>query len=136
MDREYAESRIRDALKASDGNATKARQIILSWAFEDTKLLHELVAPHISGIAAHAVNRVQTMKKKPAAAPLAPEKAPASKKAQKDAFGMEILKAIALGNPAQFGQENGVPLKRQAASQRHIDAIREMVAKKDSSDKR
>ncbi len=132
MDREYAESRIRDALNASDGNAAKARQILLSWAIEDNRLLHELVAPHISGIVAHAVNRVMTMKKKPAPAPTpvaAPEK---SDKASKDPFGMEILKAIALGNPAQFGQENGVPLKKQQASQRHIDAIREMVSKKDT----
>lgn len=130
MDREYAESRIRDALKASDGNAAKARQILLSWALEDNRLLHELVAPHISGIVAHAVNRVMTMKEKPAPAPVvAPEK---SEKTSKDPFGMEILKAIALGNPAQFGQENGVPLKKQQASQRHIDAIREMVSKKDT----
>jgi hypothetical protein len=44
---------------------------------------------------------------------------------------MEILKAIALGNPAQFGLESGsgVSVKKQQASQRHIDAIRQMVSK-------
>ena len=128
MNREYAERRIREALKASGGNATIARQQVIAWAFDDAKLLHELVAPHITGIAAHAVNRVLTMKEAPAPkAPPAPK--PLAKDAKSDEFGMEILKAIALGNPAQFGLESGVSIKKQAASQRHIDAIRQMVSK-------
>jgi hypothetical protein len=94
-------------------------------ALDDTKLLHELVAPHITGIVAHAVYRVKTMKEKPKTAPTPP--APLDPK--NDPFGMEILKAIALGNPTQFGRESGVPIKRQAASQRHIDAIQQMVSK-------
>jgi len=128
MNREYAERRIREALKASGGNAARARQQVISWAFDDAKLLHELVAPHITGIVAHAVNRVMTTKEKPVPeAPAAPAKVPAG--AKTDEFGMEILKAIALGNPAQFGLESGTPIKKQAASQRHIDAIRAMVSK-------
>ena len=128
MNREYAERRIREALKASGGNATIARQQVIAWAFDDAKLLHELVAPHITGIAAHAVNRVMTMKEKPVpAAPPAPK--PEAKDAKGDEFGMEILKAIALGNPAQFGLESGASIKKQAASQRHVDAIRQMVSK-------
>ncbi len=128
MNRDYSEKKIREALKASGGNTTKARQQLIAWAFEDTKLLHELVAPHITGIAAHAVNHVLMTKPKPVpAAPAAPEKLAAD--AKSDPFGMEILKAIALGNPAQFGLENGVSMKRQAASQRHVDAIRAMVSK-------
>ncbi len=126
MNREYAERRIREALKASGGNAARARQQVITWAFDDAKLLHELVAPHITGIVAHAVNRVMTTKEK--AVPATPEKKPVEAGAP-DAFGMEILKAIALGNPAQFGLESGTPIKKQAASQRHIDAIRQMVSK-------
>lgn len=130
MNRDYAESKIREALKASGGNVTRARQQVTAWAFEDSKLLHELVAPHITGIVAHAVNRVMNTKEKPVAATpvVEPDKANAPKG---DAFGMEILKAIALGNPAQFGLESGsgVSVKKQQASQRHIDAIRQMVAK-------
>lgn len=124
MNRDYAERRIREALKSSGGNTTRARQQIITAALEDTKLMQELVAPHLTGIVAHAVNRVMTMKEKPAAAPPPPETVSTN-----DPFGMEILKAIALGNPAQFGQDSGVPLKKQAASQRHIDAIRQMVSK-------
>lgn len=128
MNREYAEKRIRDALKASGGNATSARQQVIAWAFDDAKLLHELVAPHITGIAAHAVNHVLNTKEKPRPAAPPPPK-PLAKDAKQDPFGMEILKAIALGNPAQFGLESGVSIKKQAASQRHIDAIRQMVSK-------
>lgn len=125
MNRDYAEKRIRDALKATGGNPTRARQQVTAWAFDDAKLLHELVAPHITGIVAHAVNRVMSAKEKPV--PAAPPKVSAKKG---DEFGMEILKAIALGNPAQFGHETAsAPVKKQQASQRHIDAIRAMVSK-------
>jgi hypothetical protein len=128
MNREYAERRIREALKACGGNATRARQQVITWAFDDAKLLHELVAPHITGIVAHAVNRVMTTKEKDIpAVPIAAEKLP--KEGKGEVFGMEILKALALGNPAQFGMESGTPIKKQAASQRHIDAIRQMVSK-------
>jgi hypothetical protein len=128
MSRDYAERRIREALKASGGNAARARQQIISWCLEDSKLMQELVAPHITGIVAHAVNRVMTMKEKKV--PAAPEVVKAGQKT--DPFGVEILKAIALGNPAQFGLESGVSTKKQAASQRHIDAIRQMVSKNKS----
>lgn len=125
MNRDYAERRIREVLKASGGNAAASRQKIIAMAMDDNKLLHELVAPHITGIVAHAINRVMAMKDKPL--PATPEKI--SEKDVKDPFGMEILKAIALGKPAQFGLESGVTTKKQAASQRHIDAIRQMVSK-------
>ncbi len=127
MNRDYSERRIREALKASKGSAAKARQQIIAEAFDDAKLLHELVAPHITGIVSHAVNRVATTKEKPIPAAPAPTKK-ASKGGKGDEFGMEILKAIALGNPAQFGLENA-SIKKQQASQRHIDAIRQMVSK-------
>lgn len=126
MNRDYAENRIRDVLKSTKGNAAAARQKIIAMALDDTKLLHELVAPHMTGIVAHAVNRVAMMKEKPI--PKEPEKV-AIDPASQDRFGMEILKAIALGKPAQFGLESGTTTKKQAASQRHIDAIRQMVSK-------
>lgn len=129
MSRDYAERRIRDALKSSGGNAARARQQIIAWALEDSKLMQELVAPHLTGIIAHAVNRVMTMKEKNVPATPEPAK-PVKGGVQGDPFGMEILKAIALGNPAQFGLESGVTTRKQAASQRHIDAIRQMVSKK------
>ncbi len=127
MNRDYAERRIKEALQASGGNEAKARQQIIAWALDDNKLLHELVAPHITGIVAHAVGRVATMKDKPL--PKDPLKAKKVETGKEDTIGLEILKAIALGNPAQFGLESGVTTKKQQASQRHIDAIRAMVSK-------
>ena len=58
MSREYAEKRIKDALKQARGNATKARQQIIAWTNEDPKLLQALAQPHLTGIVAHAINRV------------------------------------------------------------------------------
>ena len=58
MSREYAENRIADALSQSNGNPTRARQKVIAWAFEDPKLLQALTQPHMTGIVAHAVNRV------------------------------------------------------------------------------
>ena len=128
MNREYSEAKIREALKQSAGNATKARQQVIAWAFDDTKLMHELMAPHMTGIVAHAINHVMSMKEKPARPPV-PQPVDTTG-AGNDPFGMEILKAIALGNPAQFGLESGnATSKKQEASQRHVDAIKQMVAK-------
>jgi hypothetical protein len=127
MNRDYSEGKIREALKLSGGNSTKARQQVIAWAFDDTKLMHELMAPHMTGIVAHAINHVMTSKPK-APRPAVPEEAEGGK--GNDPFGMEILRSIALGNPAQFGLESGsTSLKKQEASQRHVDAIKQMVAK-------
>jgi hypothetical protein len=127
MNRDYSEGKIREALKLTGGNATKARQQIIAWAFDDTKLMHELMAPHMTGIVAHAINHVMSSKPKPAR-PAVPQTADAGK--GNDPFGMEILRSIALGNPAQFGLEGGsAPVRKQEASQRHVDAIKQMVAK-------
>ncbi len=129
MNRDYSESKIREALKLSGGNATKARQQVIAWAFDDTKLLHELMAPHMTGIVAHAINHVMATKDKPKAV-LVPEPSKIPAGSKNDPFGLEILKAIALGNPAQFGLESGNATgKNQPASQRHVDAIKQMVAK-------
>lgn len=128
MNREYSEGKIREALKLSGGNATKARQQVIAWAFDDTKLMHELMAPHMTGIVAHAINHVMSMKEKPER-PAVPQSVDVKGKGN-DPFGLEILKAIALGNPAQFGLESGnATSKKQEASQRHVDAIKQMVSK-------
>lgn len=144
MDRDYAESRIREALKASRGNTTSARQQIIAWMAEDVRLLHELTAPHITGIVAHAINRVISLKEKEKASPqvevsppmLERQKTPINASpAGSDPFGLEILKAIALGNPAQFGMESAAaPIRKQAASQQHVDAIKKMVSRGKKTD--
>lgn len=129
MNRDYSEAKIREALKLSGGSAARARQQIIAWAFDDPKLMHELIAPHMTGIVAHAINHVVNTRSRKAPPPPAVPTTAKKESGEKDAFGMEILKAIALGNPAQFGLETGnATSSKQAASQRHVDAIRAMVA--------
>ncbi|HPD82724.1 MAG: hypothetical protein R3D88_01730 [Alphaproteobacteria bacterium] len=127
MSREYAEKKIKEALHLTRGNATKARQQVIAWAMEDHKLLKELVRPHMIGITAHAVGRVMSGKTEPEPVPMASVDPQEDKN---NSFGMEILRTIAGGDTAQFGQENfGRPVKKQSASQAHIDAIQAMINK-------
>ena len=101
-----------------------------SWCAEDTKLLYALSKPHLTGIVAHAVGRVASGKTDPQEVP---HPAVRGELDQEGTFGMEILKTIAGGGPNQFGQEAyGRPMKRQGASQQHIDAIRLMAEKSKS----
>ena len=50
MSREYAEQKIKQALELTRGNATQARQQVIAWCHEDTKLLQALTLSliHIS----------------------------------------------------------------------------------------
>ena len=127
MSWEYAEKKIKEALHLARGNEAQARQQMIAWAMADHKLLKELVKPHMMGIVAHAVGRVMG-ESTPEPVPSPIERAQVEGDA--DSFGMDILKTIAGGDTAQFGQENsGRPLKKQGASQQHIDAIEQMINK-------
>jgi hypothetical protein len=118
MSREYAESRIREALKLCRGNATRARQQIIAWTFEDAKLLQALARPHLSGIVAHADEAEE-----PPPTPPAIDMSPSS-------FGKEILAALTSKNTAMFGHEGEVPpAKKTQASQSHINALKAMSDK-------
>lgn len=137
MSMEYLNNRIKDALKMSGGNRAKARQQLIAWTFEDTKLLHTLTKPHLSGIVAYNVERVAsgradaaakkaTEATKPAKQAVPQGKASASNEEQ---FGLEILKAVA-GSPQIFGLEDpGAPQKRGGVSQQHLDAINAIINK-------
>lgn len=121
---DYTEKKIKEALHLHRNNVTRTRQQVIAWAMEDPKLLRELVKPHMTGITAHAVNRVISGKTKPETVP----QAPASEK--EGTFGLDILKTIAGGNTTQFGQEAySNPPRRGGVSQRHLDAIQQMIDK-------
>lgn len=129
MSREYAESRIREALRLHRGNITRARQQIMAWTFEDVKLLQALSRPHLTGIVAHAVSRVvyhqntEETHEESAEMPKALNMGP-------DTFGKAILRALASDNTAVFGQESSAPpVGRKQASKSHIDALRMMASK-------
>lgn len=127
MSREYAEGRIREALKLSKGNPTKARQRVIAWTFEDPKLLQALARPHLTGIVAHAVSRVVHMEE--LGEPEAPE-TPETLDMDPGAFGKEILNALQSGNTPRFGQEHNAPAaRRPQASKSHIDALKKMAEK-------
>lgn len=123
MTQNYAQSRIRTALKENPASAAAARQTIMRWALEDPKLMVGLVAPHLSGIVAYAISRVENGDNPPEV----PEEAQA---AASGSFGMELLRHVADDNAAVFGQENNfIPAKKAPASQEHIDAINLLASK-------
>lgn len=129
MSQEYAESRIREALRLGRGNAAKARQQVIAWAAEDHRLLLALVRPHLTGIAAYAVNRILTRpatitEEPPAAMPKSLDMAP-------DTFGKEILSALSSHDTPIFGLEgeSASGPRRKKASQSHINALKAMAEK-------
>jgi hypothetical protein len=128
MSREYAEKRIKEALKLVKGNATKARQQIIAWTSQDARLLQALAKPHLTGIVAHAVNHViyhQGMEEEEIPAE------PQSLEMEPDTFGKEILKALQSSDTARFGRESAAPpVRRPKASQSHIDALKKIAGRK------
>lgn len=129
MSLEYAERRIKEALKQAKGNTTRARQQVIAWTYEDAKLLHALTKNHLSGIVAYHIERVASGRGEKDKAP-PPPKPKQSAKAKEDRFGMEILKAIVDSDAEVFGLESGgAPRKRGQASQDHINAIHKMASK-------
>lgn len=133
MSREYAEGRIREALKQSKGNPTKARQRVIAWTYEDPKLLQALAQPHLTGIVAHAVSRVVHKQDIPEVdAPDMPE----SLDMAPETFGKEILAALQNSNTAMFGQESSAPSgRRPQASKSHIDALKHIASKSQTGKK-
>ncbi|PJB71967.1 MAG: hypothetical protein CO093_03985 [Alphaproteobacteria bacterium CG_4_9_14_3_um_filter_47_13] len=132
MSREYAEERIREALKLSKGNSAKARQRVIAWTSEDPKLLQALAKPHLTGIVAHAISRV--IYKNELEEPEIPD-VPEKLDMKPQTFGKEILSALQNTNTATFGQEDNVPATRRGkASKSHIDALKYIASKSKSGD--
>ena len=134
MSREYAENRIREALKLSKGNATKARQQLVAWTNDDHRLLKTLCQPHLTGIIAHAINRV--ISRQDEHEDVAIPEVPETLNMGPESFGREILKALSSGNTPMFGKESGAPQGgRKQASQSHIDAMKKIASKKKKGDR-
>ncbi len=127
MSLQYAENRIKEALKLTGGNQARARQQVIVWALEDPQLLQALTKHHLTGIVAYHMERVVSGRSSKAKAPAPPPPKP-KKASADDEFGKEILKAVANSSSAVFGLEGpSAPQKRGQASQRHINAIRQMA---------
>ena len=132
MSREYAENRIREALRLAKGNATKARQQIVAWTNEDPKLLMALTKPHLTGIVAHAINRVLTRIESGAGEPEDIPETPTTLDMPPETFGQEIMQILKNSHTVTFGHESssGAPAAhRGQASQRHIDAMNKIAKK-------
>lgn len=134
MSLEYAEQRIKEALKLAKGNQAKARQQVITWAMQDERLLQALTKSHLSGIVAYNIDRVasgraEAAKRQPSQEDFKP--APKQKGKKEPAFGMELLKAVASSSADVFGLEHNAPLGRRGqASENHINAIRALASKK------
>lgn len=140
MSLEYAERRIKEALKLAKGNTTRARQQVIAWTYEDAKLLHALTQNHLSGIVAYHIERVNSgrSEKDKSPPPQKPKQQPAKNtKAKGEQFGMEILKAVVASGAEVFGLESSAaPRKRGQASQQHVNAIKQMAAKSKTDKKK
>lgn len=132
MSREYALSRVRDALDKSDGNHLKAQRLLVQWLENDHSLLAGLVAPHMPGILAHAITHVLN--------PEQLKKAPKELKVQAEQvgeFGEALLSSLKGGrhDGVGFGEPAPRNLGRPAAaSKKHIDAINKIASRKITKD--
>ncbi len=153
MSLQYAETRIADALKLAKGNKTKARQYLVTWAGDDTRLLKALTRNHMTGIVAYHVDRVASGRNMASSSTASLDTSPSTKKKNKpkiktqisagrknitnktskkpDSFGMEILKAVTNSGSAVFGLEGyAAPNKKDKVSQRHINAINRITTRR------
>lgn len=137
MSREYADSKIKEALNMHGGNTALARQQIITWSYDDPELMRALARPHLDGIVSYQVDRVSsgraTVKEKPRPTRKPPQKQETPKE---ENFGMDLLRAVAATGTVVFGQEDsGSPVKRRAASKQHIEAIHKLASSRHNADK-
>lgn len=130
MSLEYAQGRIEEALRLNKGNTTKARQQVIAWTYDDPKLLMALSRPHLTGIVAHAINRViqnQKLHDEQDVIPETPEgieMAPAT-------FGQEIMNSLKSSNTPMFGFEGNVPpVSRRKASKSHVENLKRISTRR------
>lgn len=130
MSQEYAMSRVRDALEKTDGNTVKAQRLLVQWLEKDQSLLAGLVAPHLPGIIAHAVNHVKNPPQKATARKIDPEM-PVGE------FGAALMSSLKGGRSEGFGFGQGTPQgvsRPGKASKAHIDAITQLAGGKPRDD--
>ena len=126
----YTENRIKEALRLNNENINDAQKQIFAWLYEDHKLLLDITRPHINGIVAYAVQRTlnRMIKSDEEILDEVAEDAALSS-SKKDQVGKDILKGFISKEAPQFGQESvAVPLRKKAASQKHVDVMHMLAA--------
>lgn len=126
MSKEYAMSRVKDALEQSDGNHMKAARLLTEWLENDNSLYYGLTAPHMRSIVTHAIAHVD---KKPAAEvqaniQAAPD-APKATDAEMGELGQAILSGMT-SKTGSYGEDNPGGKGPGKASQTHVDALKAM----------
>jgi hypothetical protein len=132
MSREYAMSRVRDALEKADGNHLKAQRLLIQWLEKDQSLLAGLVAPHMPGIIAHAIAHIVTPQQVRKTA-----KKVAVKEGEVGEFGEALLSSLKGGRHEGVGFGEPTPRnlgRAPAASKKHIDAINKIATRKTTRD--
>jgi hypothetical protein len=134
MSREYAMSRVKDALEKSGGNHLKAQRLILSWLEKDHTLLFGLVTPHVQSIITHAISHVAQPAKKVSL----PRKVNV-KEQEKGEFGNALLESLRSprGETGNFGEPPPRGLTKPGkASAAHVSAINTLVKAGREKDKK
>jgi hypothetical protein len=131
MSLNYTENRIKEALRLHNGNVAEAKKQLFAWFYEDHKLLMDITRPHLNGITAYAVQRVLNRMNK-SEDEMLEEKAQeaANSSSVRDQLGKDILRGFIAKDAAHFGQETYArPMRKKAASQKHVDTIQMLAAK-------
>lgn len=128
MSKEYIYNRIKEAMRLHRGNSVKARQQIIAWTYEDSKLLHALARPHLTGIVSYAIDRFQRGALNDKDETRIHEST--LDRPTDDEFGKELLRSMVTGKPEIFGEEpSGTFQEKSRASKRHQDAMRLLASK-------
>ena len=129
MSLNYTENRIKESLRLNNGNVAEAKKQIFAWLYEDHKLLLDMTRPHLNGITAYTMDRVLRRMIKSDEEIVEDEARDAAMSNQKTT-GRDVLRGFISKEALQFGQESvGVPLRKKAASQGHIDTMTMLAAK-------
>ncbi len=139
MSREYAMSRVHDALEKSDGNHLKAQRLLISWLENDHSLLAGLVAPHMAGIISHALAHAM----QPQGGKVAPKKTDAARKIDASEatgeFSEALMSSLKGGRSSEafgFGEASPTAASKPGkASAKHVEAINILAGGKKVTDK-
>jgi len=140
---DYAQSRVRDALKEAKGSVPQAQRLLLAWMDFDELLLRAIAEPHLRSIAGYALqsqlfdeaeekHTAQTSAPVPDPSMPAAKQPPAQEKDAEDigTFGLALLQNVTgAARAQQFGfvtDEMEAPKKTSA---RHIEAILQLAGK-------
>lgn len=127
MSKEYAMSRVKDALEQSEGNHMKASRLLTEWLENDNSLYYGLTAPHMRSIVTHAIAHVDQKPVKEVQENIqsAPD-APAQTDAEMGELGQAILSGMSSNKTGSYGEDNPGGTKPGKASQTHVDALKAM----------